>query len=287
MKLIVETDIGHDPDDLFAICYLVAAGVDLRALLVTPGDPDQVAIARLLLDEIGCENVPIGVSHLGREKYSSGSIHHDLLRKFKMGLDGRHDGEGIDIMQSVLGMDRDCELFVIGPVCTIGAYFAKHPTAMFTRATMQGGFLPYKYYRPSITLSKFEDKNEVPTFNLNGDRSGGERFLAADIQDRRMVGKNICHTVEYNAILAAGIRNTTHPAAKLFADASAMYFERHDMKKFHDPTAAVLHLHPEIGEWYAGKTTKSKSGWTTVPGDDMILKEIDRDKLWEHLQEMK
>jgi hypothetical protein len=28
--LIVETDLGHDPDDLFALCYLAAAG---RAVL--------------------------------------------------------------------------------------------------------------------------------------------------------------------------------------------------------------------------------------------------------------
>lgn len=285
MNLIVETDIGHDPDDLFAICYLIAAGVDIKALLVTPGDPDQIAIAKLILDIAGV-NAPVGVSHLDREKYSSGSIHHDLLRKYGKDLDGLHDGEGIEIMQSVLGTDRDCELFVIGPVCTIGAYFAKHPRAAFTRATMQGGFLPYHLHRPSITLSKFENKNEVPTFNLNGDRSAGERFLAANIAERRMVGKNICHTVEFNANLAAGIRNTTHPAARLFAEAATMYFARHDMKKFHDPTAAVLHLHPEIGEWYAGQTVKSKSGWTTTPGSDFVLKEIDYDSLWLHLLEM-
>jgi len=27
VDLIVETDCGHDPDDLFTLCYLVAAGV--------------------------------------------------------------------------------------------------------------------------------------------------------------------------------------------------------------------------------------------------------------------
>ncbi len=46
MNLIIETDIGHDPDDLFAICYLAAAGVNIRAICVSPGDPDQIAIAR-------------------------------------------------------------------------------------------------------------------------------------------------------------------------------------------------------------------------------------------------
>jgi hypothetical protein len=49
MNLVIETDIGNDPDDLFAIAYLIAAGVTVRAVLITPGDPAQVAICRLLL----------------------------------------------------------------------------------------------------------------------------------------------------------------------------------------------------------------------------------------------
>lgn len=35
-NLIVETDIGHDPDDLFALCYLFSAGVNIKAILLTP-----------------------------------------------------------------------------------------------------------------------------------------------------------------------------------------------------------------------------------------------------------
>ena len=49
MNLIIETDIGRDPDDLFAIAYLIAAGANVRAVLISPGDPDQIAVARLLL----------------------------------------------------------------------------------------------------------------------------------------------------------------------------------------------------------------------------------------------
>jgi glyoxylase-like metal-dependent hydrolase (beta-lactamase superfamily II) len=61
MNLVVETDIGHDPDDFFALCYLAAAGVDIRAVMISPGDPDQIAIARLLCDRLGLE-IPIGVA---------------------------------------------------------------------------------------------------------------------------------------------------------------------------------------------------------------------------------
>ena len=78
MDLIIETDIGHDPDDFFAITYLAAAGVNIRAILISPGDPDQIAIAKLICDQLGL-NIPIGTSKENRTKYSSGSVHYDLL----------------------------------------------------------------------------------------------------------------------------------------------------------------------------------------------------------------
>lgn len=51
MKLIIETDLGHDPDDFFAICYFIDAGIDIQLITISPGDPDQIAIAKFLLKE--------------------------------------------------------------------------------------------------------------------------------------------------------------------------------------------------------------------------------------------
>ena len=122
MDLIIETDIGRDPDDFFAICYLAAAGVNIRAILISPGDPDQVAITRLLCDRIGLD-VPIGVAKAGRDKRSSGSIHYDLLKKYKRPLEAKADGLGVEVVRDVLGLYPDSELFVIGPVTSIGNYW--------------------------------------------------------------------------------------------------------------------------------------------------------------------
>lgn len=99
-----------------------------------------------------------------------------------------------------------------------------------------------------------------------------------------MVGKNVCHTVKFDAEKLSK-RTVTNRAAELFDEAGWLYFSGHTEKKFHDPTAACLLLHPEIGTWVRGKTVKMESGWTTNldPGGDLILAEIDYDKLWESL----
>ncbi len=277
MRLIIETDLGHDPDDFFAITYLLAAGVQIDAILVTPGDPDQLAIAQLIRDETSPKTL-IG-SAIGRTRYSSGSIHHDMLKRYGRSLDGKADYFGDLVMR--MATVSEIEAFVIGPVSNIGTYLTNGGVP-FKRATMQGGFVPYSMYRPEVTLDKFEDARWMPTFNLNGDVKGAKAFLSADMP-RQMVGKNVCHTIEFTKERFSLFAKPMSRAGELFHEAANLYFARHPAKKFHDPTAAVCHLHPEIGMWIDGKTMRMEGGWTTFPGEDQVLVDIDRDRLWHYL----
>lgn len=284
MNLVVETDIGHDPDDFFALCYLAAAGVNIRAIMICPGDPDQIAIARLFCKEVGLD-IPIGASKLDRIKLSSGSIHHDLLKKYDQRLYAESDGLGVTLLPEVFKKYPDSEVFVIGPVTSLGKYLKEaDPPA---RATMQGGFCGYHLHEPKVRLPQFEGKTWMPTFNLNGDRDGALSFLAADIKDRQFVGKNICHTVLYTKEQYEKMSKPQCRAAELFMEGMGLYLERHDSKKFHDPTAAVCHLHPEVGTWLTGKVKKIETGWGTVceaeGNNDWVLVDINYDELWNHI----
>jgi inosine-uridine nucleoside N-ribohydrolase len=279
MNLIIETDIGHDPDDFFAICYLVAIGVQISAITVTPGDPDQIAIARFLCDELGL-HIPVGASKLGQTKLSSGSIHHVMLKRYGRSLSAPPNGLGAEIIKAV--KTDDTELFAIGPLSSVGQYL-RAGGKPFAAATMQGGFVPYSFYRPQITLDKFEGKDWIPTFNLNGDRKGAEAFLSAAMP-RRIVGKAVCHTVEFTRERFARFAPPPNRAAELFCEAANIYFEGHSAKKLHDPTAAVCMIHPEVGLWAEGKPTKQEGGWTTRPGEDQVLVDLDHEAMWGHLE---
>lgn len=284
MNLIIETDIGHDPDDFFAICYLIAAGEKVRAITVSPGDPDQIAIAKFIVKETGLD-IPVGASKLKREKLSSGSIHHDLLDKYKLGRVAVPDGYGMEVVENALQNYPDSELFVIGPVSSVGRYLRDHPDTIITKATMQGGFLGYHQHSfPCVKLDKFEGCSWQPTFNLNGDREAAKWFLDAKIEERRFVSKNVCHTVLYNKEQHQQVKPKNR-ASELFKEAGDLYFARHEEKKFHDPTAAVCHLHPEIAYWARGKITKMESGWGTVLDDcgDYVIAGIDYNQLWNHI----
>lgn len=273
MDLIIETDIGNDPDDLFAICYLITAGVNIRAILVSPGDADQIAVAKLICDEFGLK-IPIGTAGLNKIKPPT-SFHRKLLEKYNKPLAEKADGLSSDILDDVLKNYPNCELFIIGPATNIGNYLEKYPNA-FKKATMQGGFLPYNLYCPSIKNPKFDDKRFMPTFNLNSDRKAGTTFLNADI-NRQMVGKNVCHSIVFSK------EYDVSKTSSLFKNATDILFEKNNEKKFHDPTAACLMLYPEIGTWFNGKTVKMETGWTTIPGEDKILADINQDLLWQYL----
>lgn len=287
MNLIVETDLGRDPDDFFAFLYLVSAGVDIRALTISPGDKDQVAIAKFLCEQLDL-NIPIGVGKPGRDKTSSGGVHYKILKKYGYPLEASSDGFGGDIIEMTMKYYPDSELFSIGPLTSVGAYLGKDTERGFARSTMQGGFVGYDLHQvPVERLEKFEGINTCPTFNMNGDIKGVERLLASPTK-RSFVGKNVCHTIVYNREVYnrfIDCKSFPNRAMELFAEAMGMYLEDHDEKKFHDPTAAVCHLHPEIGTWYeGGQLYRAKGGWGTMPGGtDRMLIDIDRSRLWDYL----
>lgn len=274
MSLIIETDLGHDPDDLFTILWLLAADVDIGAVVVTPGDPDQLAIAQLIRDETGAR-FAIGASRLGRTKLSSGSVHHALLKRYGYSLEGHTTVLGVDaIHEARQGPD---DLLAIGPLTNVGAYLGIPTARPFKRATMQGGFVPYSLYQPLVVLDAFLGKDWMPTFNLNGDRKAAEHFLAAPFP-RQMVGKNVCHTVVLEPQhQMERFEKAPNRAAELFMEAAHLL---RGPKRFHDPVAAVCHLHPEVGVWIDGKTVKRAEGWTTIPGDDRVLVDLNRDAFW-------
>jgi len=85
IDLTVETDIGRDPDDFFALCYLFGCGeVDVRLITISPGDPDQVAVAKFVLSEVGLD-IPVGVGKKDRNKSSVGGVHRQVSRGAETG----------------------------------------------------------------------------------------------------------------------------------------------------------------------------------------------------------
>ncbi len=287
--LIIETDLGRDPDDLWAILYLISTGVQIRAITVAPGDPDQIAIASFLREYLELDFL-IGSGEPCRQKSSTRGVYHrDILAKYQFPLEVEADDVGADVIKKVMTNFPECDLVVIGPVTSVGQHLRDNPTASIDKATMQGGFIGYHVHGLECdVVDKFVGKTKVQTFNLNASKELAFDFLGANINQRSFVGKHICHGVVYDEqlhekMLAVEPKNK---AADLLRDVLGMYLDKHPGgKKFHDPLAAVCHLHPEIATYVKGSLYKEKGEWgvnLADDGDDIAIA-IDMEKFWHHI----
>lgn len=301
MNLIVETDIGRDADDFFALLYLIAAGVNIKAVTITPGDPDQIAVAKFLLKTFKI-NAPVGIPNLDRKRSSCTPFHTDILAKMDEPVEAQPDGLGCDIIKSVRDNDPNVELFIIGPMTNVGRFIKNNPSTGFVQATMQGGYCSYDiqdeidpnydapWRREQERLEKFVGQKTYATFNLNGDKDSADLYIAHPGIKRRFIGKNVCHSIVYDANREShwtdycdALHNSE--ALQLLKWSGEQYFRKHPEKKFHDPCAAVCMMHPEIAVWAKGKPYRESGKWGTKldPNGDDVCIELDREKLWHHL----
>jgi len=291
MNLIIETDIGHDPDDFFALCYLHSIGANIRSIVVSPGYKGQLAIVRAFCKEVGLD-IPIGYAGSEGGTNYKNDFHTEVVKSMGYRTKDTGDGLGKDIIYETLKNFPDCEGFICGPLLNFGKYFEENPDHHLKKITMQGGFLPYSQHNYDVEkLDKFIGKTLVPTFNLNGSKKYG-KYLSeeANIDDLRFVGKNICHTIIYDQQRHEWIKEKKpkNKAQEIFLQTMDMYMQRHDAKKFHDPVAAVCHMHPEIGTWVQAKLYNQNELWGSYLSTDTntsLIADIDRKRFWDCIRE--
>lgn len=265
--LVVETDIGRDADDLFALLYFIGIGAPLKGVCVSPGDHDQVAVVKALLKHFHLD-VPVFTPKARVPKAAITPFHKWVMDQLgAVAPRELPDGHEEDLPKEPV------EVFVCGPAKM--AHLLKP-----IRTTFQGGFVPYSHHRPVLTLDKFEGKETCATFNLGGTKPKVVSDLLMSDGMHRWVGKNVCHTVVYTPEVHAKFCPREQPMTeatrlhKLFVE---KYIEEKGAKAFHDPLAATLHYNADIGIWKPLKPERIKGEYTAVlahPGHHQSLVDI-------------
>ncbi len=266
--MIIETDLGHDPDDIFALMYLISAGLSIEAVCLSPGDPYQVKLTRALLHALGCGHTKIFTPRTRIAKpLPLVGWNLEAFRIFGGTDDTSDQPDGHETELDALNYTG--EVFVCGPVKMV------HRTK-FSSLTFQGGFVPYSLHQPRLKLDKFANMEFCPTFNLGGTSKGIALDLIHRDVPQRWVGKNVCHTFTYTEARHRDMLRAYGPSGNLriFADLMTAYLQDRPEKAFHDPLAAVMHLHPELGTWICGKPVRKEGKWSTVLGAHHCLVDL-------------
>lgn len=256
-KVIVDTDIGTDPDDSLALAYLALnPNCDLLGVTIVTGDVQKrAAIAEVVLHACGRHHVPI---HCGRRDpllKGAGQPKVQQYRNLKNHkLVPRSENTAVDFMRRTIRENPgEVVLLSIGPLSNMALLFAldpEMPSLCKDVVSMLG-----KYFAP-------DPKPAYPIeWNMQVDETAAGIVLQTPTPRHRFVGLDVTMQCflkmdDFRSRLAE-----TGELGQFLAQLADWWFTgaKKERSNFHDPLAAVSIFQPGICEWRTGKVVHTES----------------------------
>lgn len=265
MKVIWDMETG-DPDDFLTLILLLGHPlVHLQAVTITPGTAEQVGLVRrAVYDWFGRDDVRIGAYNIDHEKQCVSGWH---TKAFGPITPSREAEPGAALLLELC--DAQTTLITGAPLKNLGAALrlADERETPFTLGSWvaQGGFAGEGVVPAEQQLEKFRGLRTCPSYNMNGDPKAA--LLALEhpgILARRLVSKNVCHGVNYDAALHAqvtAVKDQSQSLEIIWRGMSQYLEDRAAGKLFHDPLAACCAIDPHIGQWADVRVFRSRGEW--------------------------
>lgn len=243
MTILLHTDIGHDPDDIVALSYLVSRGDYIPSIVsISPGFDEQALIVDSIYRLFGLDCPIIYRMAKPSKEYQKSKALNEILS---------------------YGRNNEYELFTGDPIeCSTALVIgpAKGLRIKANRMIFQGGYSPNSV----APLEKFMGKMSVPSYNPNGARKD---FLnlrdSVYINRKYYVGKNVCHGYKK--------KNVPSHVFKSFPSVIRKYYDGLSSDKaMHDLLAAKMMIYPDRGVWENAEPVFLGDGMSTVPSSREI-----------------
>jgi pyrimidine-specific ribonucleoside hydrolase len=276
--IVLDMETG-DPDDALSLSLLAThPWVNLRAVTVFPGGPDQVGLVRTILRAVGKQDVLVGAgTPKGSKPKSYLSLNpNGFYRRWLGAIEPETpDGEASDLLKRFPNAD----LITGAPLTNV--WKAYQGGASFQSWTCQGGFVGDNLMPPELRLAKFNGRLSCPTWNLGGDPTAAQGLLGLEsrIPVRRLVPKSVCHGITYTQEVHARIPSGLNAGLDLFRDGMAAYFRKKpEGKALHDIVATACALKPSIGNWIEVWPYYRKGEWGCMPPKHEVVVDMGADR---------
>jgi inosine-uridine nucleoside N-ribohydrolase len=274
-----------DPDDFLTLLLLLGrTDINLKAVTVTPGTPDQIGLVRKALSWFS-KNIPVGAYNLKHPKSCVSPWHYNVFGE----ISPSHDAaDGFEVL--IQCCDEETTLVTGAPLKNLGKAI-RHDESRgggllkLGRWVAQGGFAGEGIVPREKQLTKFKGRSTCPTYNLNGDPKSA--LLALNfkgVRVKRFVSKNVCHGVYYDAAIhkkVAELRDQ-HLSFELIWKGMDYYLMKHRAgKKFHDTLAACCAINESIGIWEEVELYRERDEWgsrLSTGSNTWIITDYDRVK---------
>lgn len=284
LPVVLDMETG-DPDDFITLLLLLGHPlVDLKAVTIVPGTPDQIGFIRYVLSRFNRGDLPLGIFDINA-KPSLSQFHLKVYRQENGPPISTNALDAADVL--VAHCDEQTTLICGGPLKNVAKAIQ---TGRFTlgRLVAQGGFAGDNIVPEDKRLDKFRGRVTCPTFNLSADWRAAHVVLDYDgIGEKYFVSKNVCHGVIYDREMhqrLERIKDRSQSLQEIF-HAMSVYLSRPGKagKAFHDPLAACCAIDLSIGQWrevrlYRDEKTNEWGSKISDQPNVHIIVDYDREK---------
>jgi pyrimidine-specific ribonucleoside hydrolase len=250
-----------DPDDVLTLLFLGShPDVELRAVTITPGSREQVALVRWLLQQMGLTHVRLGAQDWPANANKAVNLNTSFYQNFGRSPIGEPECERADQVL-VECCDENTTLVTGAPLHNLGDAL-KISGFRLGRWVAQGGFAGEGVVPPDKQMDKFRGMRTCSTWNFGGCIPAAQAALASMAITRKVcVSKNVCHSVyyddEFHGSLRLALQNkVAHAPESVQAVAFQIMYDAMDRylkhkpqgKKLHDPLALATALDESVCE---------------------------------------
>lgn len=247
-RVILDTDIGTDVDDAFALAFILGSPeLSLAGVTVVYGDVDvRARLALKLLQASGRGDVPVALGEreplrFGRDVWWAG--HEDKV----WDLDDVDTSAIVSspaqafLLESARELRDELSLIAIGPLTNIGRFARDCPYALrslHSLSVMGGNFMGV------------HGRSIMPEHNFKSDPEAADLALRSGLPVR-MIGLNITKQTYLTRDHVESLGAIPTESAHLLAGAADHYLSlcQRDSTPMHDSTAVAALTHPHLFTW--------------------------------------
>lgn len=265
----METD---DPDDFITLLLLLGHPmVNLKAVTVFPGSPQQIGFIRRAIYKWFNRDILIGAHNLKTPKPRLSEWHYQAYGQAEPSTDALSAG------QLLLDNCTDNTVLLMGAPLTNFRTASRlaaeqNQELRIGKIVIQGGFAGEGVVPEHLQLNKFRAKTTVPSHNLIGDKKATQKILQYQpTHGKYFVSKNVCHRVIYDRDMHQLVdkKRTQSRSLDLISQGMKTYFGINpNGKMLHDPLAACCAINPDIAEWREVEIIKEGSSYGAKLADN-------------------
>jgi purine nucleosidase len=177
-KIIIDTDIGDDVDDAFAVALaLRSPELQILGITTTFGDTETRAkLADRLLGEVGHEEIPVAVGTPSQER---GQFTQRTYAEGGHFARASHPKAVDFILEQIRRAPGQITLVAIGPLVNVGALIDKDADTFrkLRRVVLMGGSINRRYG----DLGYSPDRGPEPEWNIKNDIPSAQKLFASGV----------------------------------------------------------------------------------------------------------